>query len=48
MQVLDCGPKCLSLCLRRERILKALDGCKRRSLSIITRLNGLKVFEVFS
>lgn len=47
-QVLDCGSKWLSLCLRRERLLKALDGCKRRILSIITRLNVLEVFEVFS
>jgi len=47
-QVVDCGSKWLSLCLRRERLLKVLDGCKRRIPSIIMRLNVLEVFEVFS
>lgn len=46
-QVLDCGSKWLRLCLRRERLLKVLDGCKRRIPSIIMRLNVLEVFEVF-
>lgn len=47
-QVLDAGSKRLSPCLSRERLPKALDGCKRRIPSIITRLNVLEVFEVFS